>query len=110
MACFREGTAQTAWKPVYELLVHALRDAQQSVHANALQVLLLLRSGRGCCIFYFLHFLLPVILQHTWHCLHHPVILHLAVLLCGFIDPPVKNTYYFVLLGVVFFLSHLALA
>ena len=37
-ACFRVGTAQTACKPFYELLVQALRDAHQSVDASALQV------------------------------------------------------------------------
>ena len=37
LACCRVGTAQTSWEPVHELLVQALRDAQQSVDASTLQ-------------------------------------------------------------------------
>ena len=48
LACFRVGTKQNAWGAVYELLLQALREAQQPADASAL-LGLLLRSGRGCC-------------------------------------------------------------
>ena len=48
LTCFRVRTEQPALGPVYELLVQALRDAQQSADARALQVCYCAR-GEGAC-------------------------------------------------------------
>ena len=49
LACFRVGTEQTAWEPVYELLVQALLDAKPA-DASALQVCYCCSRGEGAVL------------------------------------------------------------